>query len=77
MTIKKLFPYLFLLLSVITYGQNERLKEMLEKNPAGEFLKEIGYDISELGNYDSTKLKEIAEGLNIDDNPVLMLLNFK
>ena len=27
MTIKKLFPYLFLLLSVITYGQNERLKE--------------------------------------------------
>lgn len=27
MTIKKLFPYLFLLLSLITYGQNERLKE--------------------------------------------------
>ena len=27
MTIKKLFPYLFLLLSVITYGQNDRLKE--------------------------------------------------
>lgn len=27
MTIKKLFLYLFLLLSVITYGQNERLKE--------------------------------------------------
>ena len=27
MTIKKLFPYLFLLLSVITYGQNEKLKE--------------------------------------------------
>ncbi|TAF69017.1 MAG: sensor of ECF-type sigma factor [Flavobacterium sp.] len=27
MTLKKLFPYLFLLLSVITYGQNERLKE--------------------------------------------------
>lgn len=27
MTIKKLFPYLFLLLSVTIYGQNERLKE--------------------------------------------------
>lgn len=27
MTIKKLFPYLFLLLSLISYGQNERLKE--------------------------------------------------
>ena len=31
MTIKKLFPYLFLLLSVITYGQNERLKERLKE----------------------------------------------
>lgn len=27
MTIKRLFPYLFLLLSVTIYGQNERLKE--------------------------------------------------
>ncbi|MGL2986733.1 sensor of ECF-type sigma factor [Flavobacterium sp. RSSA_27] len=27
MTIKKLFPYLFLLLSVTIYGQNEKLKE--------------------------------------------------
>lgn len=27
MAIKKLFPYLFLLLSVITYGQNEKFKE--------------------------------------------------
>lgn len=27
MTIKKLFPYLFLLLSVTIYGQNERFKE--------------------------------------------------
>ena len=31
MTIKKLFPYLFLLLSVITYGQSEKFKEKREQ----------------------------------------------
>ena len=48
MTIKKLFPYLFLLLSLITYGQNERLKEIsLELS---KILPELVGTYDDLGN---------------------------